>query len=163
MRESRKRKFSTKCGHPRTGGAEACRATMPQPRGVQWAPFWAFCYVITDIYGFTPLPPPPTLRPGDADLRIKLPPGVRRARSTPARGGGGCRVDRIIFDTTRRVPCCRRAAAGLVRIPLSPPRARLTHNGPAPRGRGNDRKSERNEPSPLPGSLPFRLCEVRAL
>jgi hypothetical protein len=62
------------CGHPRTGGAQACRATMPHPRGVHWAPFWAFCYVITDLRIYPPVPPPPTLRPGHAYLRIKLPP-----------------------------------------------------------------------------------------
>ena len=48
--------LAQECGHPRTGGAEACRATMPQPRGVQWAPFWAFCYVITDLPPSLPLP-----------------------------------------------------------------------------------------------------------
>ena len=62
-RESRKRKFSKrKCGHPRTGGAEACRATMPHPRGVHWAPFWAFCYVITDLRIYPPPSPSHPLR-----------------------------------------------------------------------------------------------------
>jgi hypothetical protein len=82
--------LAQECGHPRTGGAEACRATMPQPRGVQWAPFWAFCYVITGAvlgvllrnYGFTPLPPPPTLRPGDAHPQIKIPPACRALSRT---------------------------------------------------------------------------------
>ena len=66
------------CGHPRTGGAEACRATMPQPRWMQWAPFWAFCYVITDLRIYPPpspsCSPSHTLRPGHAHPQIKLPP-----------------------------------------------------------------------------------------
>jgi hypothetical protein len=39
------------------GGAEACRATMPHPRGVLLAPFWAFCYVITDLRIYPPPSP----------------------------------------------------------------------------------------------------------
>jgi hypothetical protein len=44
------------------------------PQGGLWAPFWAFCYVITDLRIYPPPSPSPTLRPGDAYLRIKLPP-----------------------------------------------------------------------------------------
>ena len=56
------------CGHPRTGGAQACRATMPHPRGVHWAPFWAFCYVITDLRIY----PPPS--PSHAPTRSRVSP-----------------------------------------------------------------------------------------
>jgi hypothetical protein len=60
--------LAQECGHPRTGGAEACRATMPHPRGVRWAPFWAFCYEITDLRIY----PPPS--PSHAPTRSRAPP-----------------------------------------------------------------------------------------
>jgi hypothetical protein len=49
--------LAKECGHPRTGGAEACRATMPHPQGGARAPFWAFCYVITDLRIYPPPSP----------------------------------------------------------------------------------------------------------
>ena len=61
---------------------------MPQPRGVQLAPFWAFCYVIS---GYLPpslldslpgarLPPSHAPRLGHAHPQIKLPPETFNTR-----------------------------------------------------------------------------------
>jgi len=94
--------LAQECGHPRTGGAEACRATMPHPRGVRWAPFWAFCYEITDLRIY----PPPS--PSHAPTRSRAPPnqvtagkGARRASGVPERaqrprGGGGLRLAAVV-------------------------------------------------------------------
>ena len=64
------------------GGGRCIRATMPHPRGAIGRRCGRSVTKLR-IYGFTPLPPPPTLRPGHAYLRIKLPPVGQPSRPGP--------------------------------------------------------------------------------
>jgi hypothetical protein len=94
-------------GHPRTGGAEACRATMPHPRGMRWAPFWVFCYEITDLRIY----PPPS--PSHAPTRSRAPPNQVTAgiRTTAA-----CYIFLFKLLNWRRATLCSTASFRLLRI-----------------------------------------------
>ena len=84
-RESRKRKFSTIMRSPQHTGGRSMPGDHAPPQGGATG---AVLGVLLRIYGFTPLPPHPTLRPGHAYLRIKLPPAWCRSPSAGRRGGG---------------------------------------------------------------------------
>ena len=47
LRECRKRKFSTRMRSPLHWGGQMHPGDHAPPQGGLWAPFWAFCYVIT--------------------------------------------------------------------------------------------------------------------
>ena len=74
--------FAQESGHPCTVGEEACRATRPHPWGGLWAPFWAFCYVITDLRIY---PPPST---SHAPTRSRASPNQVTAGGGRAAGRG---------------------------------------------------------------------------
>ena len=50
------------------------RTLQKRHRAVRYPPHTSAAFGRLRIYGFTPLPPPPTLRPGHAHPQIKLPP-----------------------------------------------------------------------------------------
>ena len=82
--------FAQESGHPCTVGEEACRATRPHPWGGLWAPFWAFCYVITDLRIYPPPSPshaPTRSRASANQVTAGMPYGI--AAWPVARGAGG--------------------------------------------------------------------------
>ena len=119
--------FAQESGHPCTVGEEACRATRPHPWGGLWAPFWAFCYVITDLRIYPPPSPShaPTRSRASANqvtagYRIVQFCRHRRGPTTGPRPAGRARAVRSKCRANARTHVTCAAARARTLAPLGP-------------------------------------------